>query len=491
MNNVAAESLLLACFVQFPNAFFECADFLSEEDFSHPGHVMLFAIIKSLYMDQNAEKLSRLKIISQAKTLGIEDFKSRTKDYAVLDQVLDAQVQETDFKQSYLTVKRFSILRKYDESFIAQRAYIKSTTDGLSEIVNKIEKDVFSVPDIIDQGRHGISNLGKDAKSVIEELAKTPGQIGLDVGLPVWQHKAGQIRNAGVTFIAATAKSGKSQFGLSRAYHVGYKLQLPVLYCDSELNKNEQIVRLVGIAAEVPYQVIETGYWKLSDDELRAANILEADIPQYAEYRRRMSDQTFWDRVARLPIDYMSIAGIGMEEVLPRIRRWIMTRVKPSKDAKYPECLIVYDYIKLATIDELKGGKIGEHQVHGFNMIALHELCQHYNVPVLAFGQTNRELDTDTRCIAGAKRIEDNVTSMTLLKRKTDEELGFDPSGDHLLRVFGGRFGPGTPTGHININFDKSRGLIKELGYSNVDFALKKAEKLAEWKKRRYDKDDD
>lgn len=491
MNNVAAESLLLASFIHFPQSFFDVADYVSEKDFSHPGHAMIYEAIKSLYMDKQSDSVSRLKLISEAKNLGFEDFKGKTQDYHILDQALTATVQEADALQAFQTVKRFSILRKYDEQFLAKRKYIQNTKDSLSDIITSIEKDIFEIPDIAEQGRHQILPLMKNAKRTVEELAKEPGHVGIDVGLPIWQRKAGQVRNAGVTFIVATGKTGKTQFGMGRAVHVGSKYKLPVLYCDSELSEQDQIIRIVGMYAKIPYEVIETGYWKLSPDELLLKGISQEELPKYAEYQKRMNDPVFWQKAEALPIDYMSISGLPMEEVIPRIRRWIMTKVKPSKKSKVPECLIIYDYIKLATLDELRGGKVGEHQVHGLNMAALHEMCQRHNVPVLAFGQTNREIDDNINCVAGAKRITDLVTSTTLLKRKSDEELGFDPTGDHLLRIFAGRFGAGTGNSHININFDKTFGEIIELGYSGVNFAAKRAEKLSEWKKKRKFNDDD
>jgi hypothetical protein len=493
MSNVAAEALLLSCFATYPQTFFDVADWLDEDDFEHPGHAMIFMTMKSLYMDREADGVSKLKLIAEAKNLGFENFSGMTKGYVIVDEILKHAVQPVDAPRYFKDVKRQSIMRQYDRVFAEKQAYLRDTTDPITTVIGNIERDIFSVPDCIDEGQHGFIEIALEAEKVITELSNSPGQMGLEVGMPVWQNRVGQIRNAGITFIVATAKTGKSQFGFSRAIYVAHKLRLPVLLLDSELSKNDQIVRLVGMMARVPYQVLETGYWRLSRDELKAIGIPDSELKDYDEYRRRMTDKTFWEKVAALPITYVSIAGLPMEEVIPRIRRWLMTRVKPNRDAKYPECLIVYDYIKLATMDELKGGRVAEYQVHGMNVATLHtEICQRYNVPVIAFGQTNRELDNDIGCVAGAKRIVDNVTSVTLLKRKSEEEMGFDACGNHLLRVLVARFGQGTPVGHININFDKSMGEIHELGYSPVNFEALKAERLQEWKsKRRKKRDDD
>lgn len=490
MTNVAAESLLLSCFIRYPDAFFNVVDYMHDEDFEQTGHQMIYLSVKSLYLDRESDNVSKVKLISEAKRLGFDNFKASTKDYALLDQAMKNSVSENDTDKYFADVKRESIFRQYEHEFHEQRRYLKDTNDPLTTVIGRIEQAIFNVPDNLDQGAHGIVSLGAEAEKVILDLAESPGQVGLDVGLPVWQNRIGQIRNGGCTFIAATAKTGKSQLGMRLGVNVALQSK-PVLLADSELSKPEQVVRLVGMLAGVPYNVLETGYWKLSPQELIAEGIPDDELPRYEEYKKRMMNRDFWDKVARSPIDYLSISGVSMEDALPRMRRWVLTRVKPDRESKFPECLIIYDYIKLSSFDELRGGKLGEHQVHGFNVMALHEFCKRYNVPVIAFGQTNRELDTDFNCIAGAKRIVDNVTSVTLLKSKTEEEMGFDGTGNHLLRVFCARFGPGTHGGHVNINFDKSRGEVEELGFSTVNFAEERAKKLKAWKDKRSKKKDD
>jgi len=265
-----------------------------------------------------------------------------------------------------------------------------------------------------------------------------------------------------------------------------HKLNIPVLVLDSELNKQDQMIRAVAQLAEVPYDIIETGYWKLDNDELRKEGITDQDeLDRIALYRNRMRDDHFWQIVENLPIEYVSISGLSVQDVIPHVRRWLLTRVKPDRESKVPQCLVIYDYIKLANREELKGG-VAEWQNHGLNVAALHDLATKYNIPVITFGQTNQQIDSGIGCVAGGKRISENVTSITYIKRKTDEERSMDSNGSHLIRVFASRYGRGTHNGYINFNVDLSCGKFVELGIGSVDFDEERAKRRA-----KYNKDDD
>jgi hypothetical protein len=152
----------------------------------------------------------------------------------------------------------------------------------------------------------------------------------------------------------------------------------------------------------------------------------------------------------------------------------------------------VYDYIKLATIADLKTHKnLAEWQMHGINVAALHDTMKRYNVPCLAFGQTNNEVDDGPHCIAGGKRILENCTSASYLKRKTDDERAFDGAGSHFIKTFATRYGTGTHVGHINFDADLSCGDFKELGMSAINFNEERQKRLEQFKKGKKKDDDD
>lgn len=483
MSNIAAEKLLLASFVRHPTAFFTFQGFLSDEDFLATPHKYIFACMKALYIDKGIDRLSKMKLISQAKELGIENFAAATKDYKVVDEILTETPSEAEANEHLKSVKRETIKRAYLETLESGRNYITTTTDPTTRMVESVEQSLIDVSKRLNNDDAQLINLGLSAESIIMDLAKDPGHLGWDLGLPVWQTKIGGIRNGSITFIAGTAKSGKSQFGMRNALYVANKFRAPVLLIDSELKKRDQTVRLVGMMAGVPYDVLETGFWNLSDDELLKKGVKVEALVAMSEYRRRMKEPLLWEKARSLPFSYLECSGMGVEEVIPKIRRWLMTTVKPKKDSKFPQCLAVYDYIKLSTFDELRGGKIAEWQLHGLNVAAMHDLVNHFNFPMIALGQTNNNMGYDMKCVAGAKRIIDNVSSVSLIQRKSNDEKAMDPNGNYFLMPLVTRYGAGMQRGHVNLSFNPEVGDFVELGISHIDFREEQQKRLEEWKK--------
>lgn len=495
LNNQAAERILLASFCKTPQSFFDYSEYLDEDDFTSEGHRQTFLAIRKLLLTDGVSRLSKNKLIMSARELGFANYLSVTRNGDLVTAILDEVVGDNDGLAAVKAVKASRLRRDYDRCFREAIEYLQTTDDGPSKIIQRIEEPVYKIGSGYDLANQGPVKLCDGIQEAILEMADNPGHNGLDLGYPVWQHRIGQLRNGSVSLMVATAKAGKSQFGLRAALNTAHKLQIPVFYSDSELNQVSQQVRLAGMFARVPYDIIEGGFWDLTEAELRARNFDDDKVKRILDYGQRMRDPALWTKITKdvMPLmEYMPTYGMSVPEVLPHIKRWLMRDVKPDPDGKFPQCLVVYDYIKLATVDELKGGRIAEWQSHGLNVAALHDFAQQNNIPVLAFGQTNNELTDSPRCIAGGKRILENVDSASMLKRKDDEERAFDPNGSHFIKVWAARFGSATEIGHINVRADLSIGEFEELQYSSVNFAEERRRRLQEARDRsRRKKDDD
>jgi replicative DNA helicase len=490
MNNVAAEKILLAGIAAYPTKLFDYVDYLSADDFTHSACQMTFDSLRSLIVEREVHKITKAKLVATAKDLGFGNFLSATKNGEWIDEILNESMSENEVDAHFMAVKRQSLIRGYSKALDEVRGYLKDTTDPISQMIGKVEDTIVSKVSMLDHGESDAIPLTKDIWKFIDHLKDDPGHIGVDLGYPVWQERAGQIRNGAVTFWVATAKAGKSQFALAAALKTAYRLGLPVLLLDSELNEHDQKIRLVGMMAKVPYQFIETGFWAMNPSQLRERGVTdEQTIQQIQDAAERMRDPELRRRVEELPITYQSISGMDMPDIIPHIRRWLLTKVKPDRHTTLPQCLIVLDYIKLATLDNIRRG-IAEWQQHGVNVAELHNLMKKYNVPCLAFGQTNNELDDGFRCVAGGKRITENVTSISYLKKKTADERSFDGEGTHLVKVFGTRYGSGTGDTHINFAVDLSIGEFREIGLSAINIDAARSQRLQEWKDSKNKQDD-
>lgn len=491
MANDAAEKLLLSGMVRHTEQFFEFCQYLDEKHFSSEGAQITWLALHHLLISNSAESVSKAKLVSAAKSLGYINYLTKVRNGDWLDELFKENVTPHELVDNFMEVKRQALMSDYIQATEDVRQYLRTTSDPLSKVISNVEDMVVNKVTMLDRGEHAIKYLLKDSRTKVESIANDPGHLGVDLGYALLQSRIGQFRNGSVTFFVGTTKSGKSQFGMRAGLQAAHKLNIPVLVLDSELNIQDQMVRAVAQLAEVPYDIIETGYWKLTNDELRKEGVTnQDDLDRIALYRNRMRDDHFWQVAENLPIEYVSISGMSVAQVIPHIRRWLLTRVKPDRNSKVPQCLIIYDYIKLANADEIRGG-VAEWQAHGLNVAALHDLVTRYNVPMIAFGQTNQQIDSGIGCVAGGKRISENVTSVVYFKRKTDEERSMDGNGTHLVRVFASRYGRGTLNGYINYNVDLSCGKFVELGMGTVDFDEVRAKREEDKRKERYKKNDD
>ncbi len=345
MPNLAAEKVFLAGLARYPAKLFEYVEYLGEEDFQHSVTRMTFEAMRSLVVDKEAEKLSKAKLVAEAKALGHHNYLSATKNGQWLDELFSEEISEHELDAHFLEVKRQSLKDQYRESFRDLTDYLSTTADPLSTMISHVENAVVSKVNILDKGEHAIQDLRDGFEEFINSIADDPGHLGLDLGYPLWQERIGQIRNGAITFLVGTTGCGKSQFGMKAAV-IAARKGLPVLYLDSELNKQDQWIRIAAMIAKVPSEYIETGFWRMSEKELVANGVDDAHVrDEILAHGRKLKEPRLWEAVRKMPIFYQSISGLSVPDVLPHMRRWLLTHVKPDRESRVPQCLIVYDYI--------------------------------------------------------------------------------------------------------------------------------------------------
>lgn len=469
MTNIAAEKVFLAGVVHHPNKLFEYVQYLDESDFQHSTTRMTFESLRSLIVDKEAVTITKAKLVAEAKAIGHHNYLSATQDGKWIDDLFAETISEHEIANHFLEVKRQSLKSKYLETFTDLSNYVNATDDHVSTMISTVENAITDKVNVLDKGEHAIIDMREGFQDFLNTLADDPGHVGLDIGYPIWQERIGRIRNGAITFVVGTTGSGKSYFGLKAAV-ISARKGLPVLYLDSELNKQDQWIRMAAIITKTPSEYIETGFWRMTESQLRERGIKDpALITDILTYGRRLNDPRLWETIKKMPIFYQSINSLSVPDVIPHMRRWLLTHVKPDRNTRAPQCLIVYDYIKLSMTSEIQSGVLAEWQQHGLHVSALHDCANKYNIPVLAFGQTNNEIDEGIKCVAGGKRISENVDSVSYFKRKTDNERAQDGNGTHLCKIFKSRYGKGLWGSYINFDVNLAYGDFKELDIGNVN----------------------
>ncbi len=467
MANIAAEFGLLAGLCRNPDIFFNIQQHLSVDDFTDKTHKKFFIVLQRLLMNANEQLIvTQPGLLAEAAALGFKDFYEICRDGELIEACLDHESSPADTNRSFMQVKRESVKFGYQGMLKKLGKYINDTPDETSDIINTVDSSLMDLSNklqgVVDDD---IIRLPDAAHDIIMDLAEHPGELGVDIGFPIWQRGIGGLRNGSVTLQVATTKAGKSQFGARAA--VELSRHIPVLYCDSELNEVAQSVRAFGMFGEIPYEIIETGYWKADPHKIKRDGYDQTFATQCGLARQVLEDEDVWAQFKSHKLYYKKMTGMTAREMLPFLRRWVMQHVGLDTQTHQARCLIVWDYIKLSRIDEVKAAGVGAHDVLGDSCMALHDFAEEFNLPILAFGQTNRSMDKDLSMIAGAKKIAELVDSISLLHKKDAIDFTNSPRGTHEIHILASRYGKGVST-HIDVNVDLSMGKFEELGTAKI-----------------------
>jgi len=172
------------------------------------------------------------------------------------------------------------------------------------------------------------------------------------------------------------------------------------------------------------------------------------------------------ESIKNFPITHSSIAGLSTEAILSLCRRWIIKDVGMADNGMTNPCLIIFDYLKLMSADDLKGN-IQETQLLGFLMTSLHNFALKFNIPIFATVQLNRDgVEREgSEVISGSDRILWLCSSFSILKNKTQEDLIEDGpvNGTKKVIICDTRFGSGMNKGdYINIKANLSSSKLTE-----------------------------
>ena len=238
-----------------------------------------------------------------------------------------------------------------------------------------------------------------------------------------------------------------SWFGANVAINVN-KQNIPVLILDLELNKEDQLPRILSNIAGITVNNIEKAEFVRDQRVKSRLNAGLSELDRYELY-------------------HVEVGGMSFEEILAVCRRWITRYVGFDKNGKTNPALIVYDYIDIHDAGEL--GNLQETQLLGLYMMGLENFASHYEIPFMVLAQTNRDgiSQETTNVVAGSDRIGRKCANLSILKFKSEEEIKKDGPdlGNRKLVIAATRFGEGHAYGeYVHIGSNLRFGKFVELG---------------------------
>lgn len=452
--NASAERMIISCLLEHGNDVYYDIDYLIKEvDFYLVENRTIYSVISSLITHYNLVRPT----ISEICAIIEEKYPRLYDEYEVFEY-LNAlnfdKVDKDNVKIFCNTVAKLSLARKLREQLLTAAETLTQIdgSEGILEIIAKAEHPIINFTHSLIT-ETDISKVSEDFESYLTNIidnSTNQKSRGIPSGLPKWDSIiGGGLRKPGVHLVGGRSKSGKSFFALKAANNVA-NIGIPVLYLDTELTKDIVYGRLTAMGTAIKIDDIETGLF-LQDNN------------------KKLLVDNFGKKLNNYSLYYYNISGKHHLEWISIIRRWLMKEVGFNNNGELNDCLVVLDYIKLMNLNDT--GKFQEYQYLGQIITDLHNLCVHYNFPMLSMVQLNREgiNSSGQEVIAGSDRLIHLCSSFSILRYKTAEDLADDPlpNGDRKLEVIASRFGPGLcPGEYINLITDYSIGKIEEGNYN-------------------------
>lgn len=462
-----AERGILSGLIKYGSIIYQEISTLSLEDtsFTLDSNRTIFKCLDKILKEHENIKPDIPLIYSAATDLGLKHWFTKDEEVQYLASVIDLPVIKDNVIVYTKRVKKLEILRNIIDKLknTENNLFQFTGNENINQIFGVIEEGIIDCASFLSTEDMGVSVLYEGIEEHFKGLEDNPiDQLGISTGFPIFDEAiGGGLRPSSVNVIAARPKVGKSTLCLNIANHIA-SLNIPVLIMDTEMSKIDSWNRLVSAISQIDNKQVETGkYIKQSSSKTKVVEAIK--------------------KVKTLPIHYCSIADQSLETQISLIKRWIITTIGLTNEGKAKSSVIIYDYLKIMTADEIKNAK--EHQAIGFLVSSLINFAKKYNIPILAFVQMNRDgiNREDTGTVSLSDRILWFCSSLSIFKVKSQEEVDRDgvENGNRKLIPLECRYGPGlSQLDYINCSFNKNISKIKEL---KTKFELDKERKQREF----------
>jgi replicative DNA helicase len=452
-NRDAENAVIAGIFQNNGEGFFDVADLLDVDSFMDNTNKMLYRCFDTIFKKNSNATMDVPTILATGNELGFTHFFDKEKESQYIKSLSDNRVGIKNMRSMASVIRNLQIarvMRRQLEHARTDLLEIKGD-EGAYHILGIAESAVFDLSSLIKDNETGPARITDNLYEYIKSLGDNPvEQLGISTGWKYFDAAiGGGLRNKTVNIIGARSKGGKSYAADKIGSYIAKTYDIPVLNCDTEMGKEDHIHRIMAMHTGCYVHDIETGKYILKE-----------------EFKDKVLDMAKTLENNKLPYYHLSIAGMGFEEQLAVIRRWIIKNVGLNPDGTAKPCIIIYDYLKLMDTKELKGD-LKEYQLLGFMVTTLHNFAVRYNIPILAFMQLNRDgLDKEDISTASlSDRIIWLCSNFSILKVKSDEEIAEDgiKNGNRKLVPILARHGAWDSKNYINLQFDGSTGQFDEL----------------------------
>lgn len=440
MRDITAERFLLSSISQNGNNIYsDISDIINEDCFSDDNKYIYKVLEKSL---NNVDKIDITNFMSTSKDLGYEKILSSKNNLEFIKSLFNTPIVKENSKNYAVKLRKLSIINSLQNKVLESHEKLGTLTgnEDIEQILSIAEEPVaesyFDLGVKVNRPEMIFENSIDYYKFLEENQVENPG---ISTGFPFYDEfvLGGGLRRGFVNMLISRPKGGKSAILIRIARYISCILKLPVLYLDTEMNKESFMHRILAADTGIPYKDIETGKFGNSPKK----HLLYQKVEEY---------QTS-------PLHYINIAGKSFDEILSIVKRWLKKHVGTDNGVT-KDCVVIYDYFKLMNMSDLVN--LSEHASIGYQLQKLCDFMKINDVACLSACQANRDgiSKESTDVVAGSDRITWFCSSLCLLRKKSQDEI-IEEQGKYgnrkLIPLDALRFSEGLPEGNwINYNFN-------------------------------------
>jgi len=446
LSNLPVERAVLAGICQFGLEVYVELDFIESDYFTHELNQIIFSCLQDIISSN--QKIEYLTIFSTAQKLGVFELINKNTEMGFIRSLFNFPVNKDNIPKFAAKLAKLKLARDIKIALKKSDKSIEKITgdEPVEEIIGLAEKPISEVTtEAYKEHSNKTMLVGENIDEYVQYLIDNPSNyLGIPTGLNRFDEACGGgIRRKSVCLIGARTGVGKSVISTNVALHVSSKLNIPVLYLDTEMDIGDQRNRMLANISGVKINDIAKG--KFANSFMHRESVIRA-----AGYLKS------------IPYHYISIAGQPFDNVLNIIKKWVHQYVGFDENGRTNDCLIIYDYFKLMSSAGLSAA-MQEYQALGFQITKMNDFCIQYDVPCLSFVQLNREEE-----IAQSDRLQWLAATVAKFQVKSDEEVADDgeQNGNRKIVFIKHRHGEGLESGdYINIKMNGSCAKIVE-GYT-------------------------
>ncbi|MGV0005033.1 MAG: replicative DNA helicase [Candidatus Porifericomitaceae bacterium WSBS_2022_MAG_OTU9] len=362
LHSFRAEQALLGAMLLVDDAWDRAAGLVSQDDFHHPRHGLLFGAIGDLRKNGVAADLitlgDRLRQAGKLEEAGGESY---------LLQLNDSAIGAANLSEYANIVREYSLRRKLAEFGDTLARNVRAGgTESAEELLEQSEKSIFALGNQRIKGDQNCQPLSNLLKSVVEQVDQryhSKNRItGIATGFAGFDDETSGLQATDLIVVAGRPSMGKTAFALNVATHAAIHGKLNVCIFSMEMSAVQLAMRILSSLARIDQKKLRSG--DLSDDDFV-----------------RISSTVAMMESASIFID--DSPALSPSALAGACRR--LARREGGLD------LVVVDYLQLMHVPSSKENRATE-----ISEISrgLKSLAKELNLPVIALSQLNRSVES-------------------------------------------------------------------------------------------------